>query len=106
MSVGSAALGAVGAGLGLIALEAAVKGQGANELSGGFKIVDSGLKLLLDPSVPLIPDRRPKVSKTTTNNNPSPNPKKTPSNPPLGPPKKGSGIAPGATGGMPGTPRP
>jgi hypothetical protein len=66
--------GAAAAGLGLIALQAAVSGKGPDELSGGFKIIDSGLTVLLDPTVPLIPDRRVKAAAGPTN--PAPNPKR------------------------------
>jgi hypothetical protein len=58
----SAITGAIGAGLCLIALEAAVKGKGSEELTGGFKILDGAAKYLLDPTVPLIPDRRVKTT--------------------------------------------
>jgi hypothetical protein len=68
----SAIWGAVGAGLLLIAEQAAVSGKGPNELSGGLKVLDGALQRLLDPTVPLIPDRR---TPAATSNNPAPNPK-------------------------------
>jgi hypothetical protein len=58
----SAAWGAVGGGLALLALRAAVKSQGEKELTGAFKVADSAIRVIVDPTVPLIPDRRkPKV---------------------------------------------
>ncbi len=52
----SAAAGFVGGALGLIALEAAVSGKGPGQLSGVWAVADKAVKLLLDPTVPLIAD--------------------------------------------------
>ncbi len=54
----SAAAGIVGGALCLMALDAAVKTQGAKELTGAFKVAQSAVRILVDPTVPLIPDRR------------------------------------------------
>jgi hypothetical protein len=76
----SAVAGAVGAGLALLALKAAVGSQGSKELTGGFKIVDGAIRVIVDPTVPLIPDRRkakvdnpvgmPKATKTPKSSKP------------------------------------
>lgn len=53
----SAVLGAIGGALGLIVLDAAVQGQGGREVSGLMKIAAGAERVLVDPTVPLIPDR-------------------------------------------------
>ncbi len=57
----SGAWGVVGGALCLMALDAAVKSQGERELTGAFKIADAVVRYIVDPTVPLIPDRRNKV---------------------------------------------
>jgi hypothetical protein len=57
----SAAWGVVGGGLALMALRAAVQSQGEKELSGAFKVADAVVRYIVDPTVPLIPDRRNKA---------------------------------------------
>jgi hypothetical protein len=41
-----------------MALDAAVKSQGAKELTGAFKVAAGAVRVVVDPTVPLIPDRR------------------------------------------------
>ncbi|MGO9207642.1 MAG: hypothetical protein ACLQBX_15915 [Candidatus Limnocylindrales bacterium] len=74
----SAAWGAVGGALGLLALKAAVSSRGSAELSGGFNIADAAIRVIVDPTVPLIPDRRKQIPKKDKGkaDNPTPNPKK------------------------------
>jgi len=78
----SAAWGIVGGALALLALKSAVGAKGSSELSGGFKVADSVVSYIIDPSVPLIPDRRQTKAAGGGNDNPAPAPKqKTPTNP-------------------------
>jgi hypothetical protein len=69
----SAITGAIGGALALLLLDAAVAGKGSSELGGASKILQGAARVLIDPTVPLIPDRRSKAPKE---DNPAPAPKK------------------------------